>query len=442
MQQLHDRQVFGLLMPLLLAAVTAALIAFYLQTQPMLSKAGGAGWEGIDYARVADQIASGEVPHAAQPVIYRLGTPLSAAALKWLGLADSTVLAFRTINLSFGFLNVLLIYALVTWFAGRLWGFSVGVLYAAHWVSPLRLIVFSPVLTDAGALFFLYLGFALLLLFRDRAVLASLAVAATVFLGSLFREFALFLPMGAIVAGMMAVPPGRWRAPEGRRRLLSATMPGLLGLLAGVSGLLLVRFLVDVETEQAESYANYTFFSAALFHFWINSPQFFLQALFTTFGLFLLFPALQWRALRAYATDNPLPFAMLVVLLPMAYIGGYDVERYLNWAFPFGWILIIQALRQERLSWPVIVLLLIFALVFVCRLPWPIPDYRSGAVSPFPIFTYLTGDFRFHDLYVIHSEKLASGKIFYEYLLASAVLVCILRREQLRNRFRQILGRA
>jgi len=423
----------------LLAAITAAVLVHTLISQPMLSHRGGLGWDGVHYQRMAEQVSLGQQPSENRPNVYRIGTPALVGALHAAGWVEQWTSGFRIVNLVFGCLNVVLVYAIIALLTGPAWGLAGASLYAMHWISPLRLIVFSPVLTDPAGITFIYLGVLFCLALSTRSLTLSLSLAAVVFVGTLFREIVAVLPLiyllsiqpaGALLSSLRQ---RHWR------RLAMVYAPALLPLLGVAGAYLVVRLLVHVETAEAETFARYGFGKQALFIFWTNSPQFFLHALFTSFGLLLLFPLLKWRALAAFLQRHRVLLATLAIMVPLAYIGGRDIERYINWAYPFVFVLIAKAIDAERPSRLLLLSLLAFTAVFACRLPWPIPDYGLYETSPFPVFTFLSSAFRYQDLFVLNSDKLTTGKIFYEYLAAATLLTAALRWTWLSATARRLL---
>ena len=419
-----------------LGVAIALLLVYYQQTQATISKAGGAGWDGVHYLRLAEQMLNGEELRGVQPVVYRVGTPAVAVGVMRLGWAGDLIEAFRSANLAFGVLNVVLVFGLIRCFAGRWWALLGGVLYAMHWVSPLRYVFLFPVISDPGGLFFLYLGFLIMARQWTWPPAVPVLLALCTFVGLWFREFVMLLPL---VLAASRTPWQLWQRRDWAE-IRRAAAPAALPLLAGIVALLLVRLSVVIETDGAESYARYSMVRALLFHFWTNSPLFYLQAMFACFGLALVFLALRAQQSWRYMTQTPLLMACTILLLALAYVGGADIERYIIWTSPFMAVLVAKAVEQERPPAAILVGLVIFTVVFVCRLPWPLPDYRPELQSPFPIFTFIGSDFRLQDLYVLHSDKQASGKIFYQYLLASGMLALLLRRKWAMRQCRQLVG--
>ena len=279
-------------------------------------------------------------------------------------------------------------------------------------------------LTDPPALFALYAGVYCALRFAGRKVAYRLTLGAAAFFGALVREAVLVLAL--LVALGQQPTSALWRAVrEGRWRQTAAAMARAVAVpfAAGAAALVLVRLVGVVDPSVAESLQNYTFLRAALFHFWINSPQYLVTATFANFGLFLVFLLLQPRAVARFADAHPMVLWGAIVTLLLAAVGGYDVERYVNVAWPFVAVLVIKAIEAERPNPALVAGLIAFTAAFVCRVPWITPDYGAIAVSPTPVFTYLTSDLRYLDLFVLHSDKTAKGKIFYENVAAFAVLL-------------------
>jgi hypothetical protein len=423
---------------ILVALATALMIAYYINVQPSLSFRDGTGWDGVFYMQMANQFANGEPIMSGKPFVYRIGTPALVAFAKNMNLVESIQQGYFAVNVIFAFLNTILIYLIISTLTNRPFG-VIGVLfYIFHWASAPRFAVFAPIGTDQGSLFFLYLGLLTIITIRERRNLLLLLLSVIVGTGLLFREIVLIVPVALVFSQM---DPGQVRGVfrEGAwRAFLTPLLPYWPPFVAAAVAIFIIRF--TVQADPVNGMMTYTFGKSALLHFWLDSPQYFLYAMLTSFGLALVFPLLQFRHVWQYLKSEPFVFAALSLLLVLAYIGGLDLERYINWGFPLFFVVIVKAMKAEKPSLWIIIVISVFIVIFVCRLPWIIPDYDPAAVSPEPIFTFLTDKFALHDLYVIHSEKRLSGHAFYQHLFALGMLALFLRRSQVIAALKPMFG--
>ena len=411
---------------LILIAASISIFVFFQQTQSPLSHRGGMGWDGGHYYALAEQIIDGEPITGARPLVYRIGAPALVAGLVKLGLTTDIKEGFFFVNTSFAFASIFVIYFIISRFLDPWIALTGGILFPMHWINAARHMFYTPLWSDPGGLFFLYLGLAFLIALHDRRQLLSFALTILTFLGMLFREFVLLLP---ILFVLTQYPP-RTMLEHVRARAWSDVFASLRSLLLPLAGALaavvLIRFLVEPQT-------SYSFWKSAMYHLWVNSPQFYLYSYFSTFGIAIIYLFLQGKFVIGYLKSRPVMLYFVGIIFIAGFIGGDNNERYLNWAFPFFFVLTVKSMIEERISLLMAVAMAVFYVVFVSRLPWPIADYRADAISPFPIFTYLTDDFRFQDLFVLHSSKNVTGIIFYEYLIACGALVVYLRRRQIQK---------
>ncbi len=155
----------------------------------------------------------------------------------------------------------------------------------------------------------------------------------------------------------------------------------------------------------------------------------------------LVFPLLQFRHVWKFLKSKPEIFVALVLITVAAYVGGQDTERYINWGLPLFFVVIAKAMEAEKPSLAIIILISVFIVIFVCRLPWIIPDYVGVVPSPRPVFTFLTDDFAFLDLYVLHADTRLSGRAFYQHMFVLGLLGLYLRRAYLLAVLAPMFGR-
>jgi hypothetical protein len=421
-------------LPIVILILFSILTFLYFQnTQLPLTHRGGMGWDGGHYFNLAQQFIDGASITEFRPLVYRIGTPALVAMAVKLGVANDIMEGFFLVNASIAFANVLVVYFLISRFVGPWVALVGGVLFPLHWINAAHHIFFTPLVSDPGGLFFMYVGLGLLLTLDERPKTLTAGLAIVTFLGLLFREFVIVLP---IIFFLTRYPPATILA-DVRSRSWGRMVAAGLSLSPPFIGAALAMFLIRILVEPTTSFS---FWKSAMYHFWINSPQYYLFELFSTFGIAIIFIALQHRFLFQFLKSRPVLLYFVAIILVFGFIGGDTYVRYLNWAFPVLFVLAAKSIAEEGIPWWAIVTVFAFYLVFVCRLPWPIPDYRADAVSPFPVFTYLTAEFRFLDLFVLHAQKNVTGIIFYEYILTCSGLILLLRWRQIRDWLRQWLA--
>jgi hypothetical protein len=417
----HSRSAVSYILILtILIASSVATFLYFSTTQGPLTHRGGMGWDGEHYYKIAEQFIAGDDIVGEGPLVYRIGTPAVVALVVGFGIVDDIKDSFFLVNSAFSYANIFLVFFILTRFLNP-WVALVGaILFPLHWASVARYTFFTPLWTDPAGLFFVYLGIAVITAIPNRRGLLSVLLSMITFAGIFFREFVMLVPVLFLLTQfpptriLSAVRSGPWG------ELLKVAPIVLMPLVAGLFASVLIQFV-------SEAVNSHRLWKTALFMLWINSPQYFLYTIFTTVGIAAIFPVLQGRFLLDYLKGRPLIFIALSILLLATFLGGDNNEKYLAWAFPFLYIVIVQTMRKEAVPPWAFPLVLVFYLIFVCRLAWPIPDYDNVVVSPPPLFTYLSAEFRLLDLFVIHSEKLSSGKIFFQYLLTCAGLIGLMR---------------
>jgi hypothetical protein len=405
---------------LILIAASILLFLFFQQTQSPLSHRGGMGWDGEHYFKIAQQIIDDTPIVGAGPLVFRIGTPALVAMLVKLGLAEDIMEGFFYINILFSFANIFVVYFIISQFVKPWAALIGGMLYPLHWISVARYTFFTALWTDPGGLFFLYLGLAAMIVLHQRYGALSIVLTIITFVGVLFREFVLMLPVLFMLIQLspkMMLSAVKSRSWGEFTRLAPTILPPII---AGLIAVFLIQMLAEPQTSQR-------YWKTAMYTLWTNSPQFYLYTIFATLGIAIIFPLLQAGFVIRYLKEQPLMFYALSIFLIAGFMGGDNNEKYLGWAFPFLFIVVVKSVAEEGIPKWAMAALLIFYIVLVCRLPWPIPDHRYEAISPFPIFTYLTGEFRFSDLFVMHARRNVSGIIFYQYVVTCAGLMLIMR---------------
>ncbi|HYK97834.1 MAG TPA: hypothetical protein VEU77_05520 [Candidatus Acidoferrales bacterium] len=398
-------------------ALFVAVNIFLALTQPQIDVNAGLGWDGVQYATVARQLAEGQQPSAEAPFVYRIGTPLLAVLIA----PNDVVSGFRIANLAGNALTVLL---LVVWFRHHVLDlrirFAVLLAFMLAWHGPIRFFWFYPVASEhlafAANVAVLVAGQRL----RDRLSLGLVGVVALVaFAGTLVRETALLAPAVLPLARLRGLRPGRETA---------------LLLIPLVAGLLAFGFSHRVGS-QTNSYS----YLAAIVD-WFREKSVFVYVLgwLNAYGPLLVLPFVSWRASLSFLRTNPMATAFLLAATVLGWIGGQDTERYVYWAAPVVYVLAGRALIAISASAPAAVLAgLGFLQIVSERVGMAIPQPR--VVDPLTLpperglgnVAYLLtpfGDPQYFDLWSFWMPRLAKAILLVEYAVCAIVLFALLTR--------------
>jgi len=378
--------------------------------QEPISLNGGRGWDGVEYARVAEQLAAGKRPRAEAPFVYRVGAPALAA---WLSPGDP-LRGFRLVGGVAAALAPLLLFAWLGRFGLRSsTRLLAAALFATQWHAPLRLTPFYPAHADP-LMWPLWLG-GLLLLERSRRAMAGPsprlspgllaawcagALAATPCREALLLP-ALALPFVTSPLLLAWAPRAAWASFARQRRHARLALPALAGLLAFA----LVRAWVEPTN-------SYGFLKTALVWAWTKSDPAFLHGLAQAVGpAVLALLLLGWREAGAFLARRQELMVLLVGVLAAGWLGGSDTERLLYWGAPVFLLLAGQAL--ERLgetgalrggSAAAFLAFLALAQALSQRMWWTIPDHPGTEDLAWPLLTPLSDAGRYLDLWSQHAR--------------------------------------
>ena len=307
------------------AIVTALLLAFGI-TQPPMD--GGVGNDGAHYLTMADQIRVAARPSAPEPFVYRVGTPLVAAAVH-LVFGGSLPAAFLFINVAAAFAGAML-FAL--WLRRHVSdAVTRHVALAWYVVSPYaatRFTFYYPVLADPLAMCFVIAGLMSLDRLRAEPTVRHAALIATLtFAGCLVRELVVVIA----VATQFAMP---WR--DLRRQVAARVLP----VAAAVAALVIVRLVALPEASDYSASATVSYW----LH-WKTVPQMVLGVLFV-FGPAAVLVVLGWRDLAR----RPEWVVAVAAVGALSWVGGSDTERILQFAAPVVLLLIARRVQRLRLA--------------------------------------------------------------------------------------------
>ncbi len=417
-----DTPTIELASALLLFVVVSAVS--YLWQRPV-TVADGQGWDGVHYFSIAEQLARHLRPAAEAPFVFRLGTPWLAATF----FGHDLLTGFWIVNAIGSLLGVvLLVFWLRLQLRQRATRILLVTLYTAMWYAPVRFTYFYPVRPDPWL--FVALLAALLAAHHARRhpSLARVGLFAGVtFLGAIVREVAIVVPIAFLFAANPIQDWLRSRKPGHGWRLAAATISSrkVVPLAASVLGLLVVRGLVTQT-------GDYSFWLEALRWVYEKPAVTYLHAWFVAFGPIVIMPILNWRGtVRLLQDDEPLA-VYLGMFAVLAWIGGSDTEKILQWGLPAVFVLVGRSLEDQP-AWSRSRLFqgtLLFGQSISERIYWATPDYSSAASARIPVLTIPSSAGRYFDLFSFHGSRRVEALSLLEYLVLSAVLVWWWRRLQ------------
>lgn len=171
------------------------------------------------------------------------------------------------------------------------------------------------------------------------------------FLGALFRESVLVVPLAAFLAS-------RGKA--------------WLPLAAGALGVGLTHFLAH----QSDGYS----FARTVGQWAYNKPlPVYVHGLFIAFGPALVLSLVFWRTALAWLKEQPTLAWTLVGFLILGWVGGSDTERIVYWAMPVVYPLLGVILEKHTLPREFLFALAACQLLSH-RIFWTLPDYPG----PYP----------------------------------------------------------
>lgn len=416
MEQGRARNIKGLTgwAALLLLVALTAWLSWTLQAPITLQ--GGYGWDGVEYGRVAAQLAAGGRPRAEAPYLYRLGAPALAG---WLSPADPLA-GFRLVSGAAALLAPLLLYLWLGGFGLSAWSRWLGTaLFALQWHAPLRLTPFYAAHADP-LMWVFWLG-GLLLLQRSRRGEGPglLAIWCGWILLALPCREVLLLPALALLFTtdpllLLWQPWPAWRAQLQERLRPVLLLPLALGLL--------VFLLIHAWAVPTNSYG---FLKTAVLWCWLKSVPHYLHGLCQALGPGVLILLLLGRhEARAWLAGRQELLALLVGVLMLGWVGGSDTERILYWGAPIFYLLAGFTLdrlpAQERGRRRGLALWLSFLTLTQAlsqRLLWTIPDFPGTARRVWPLLTPPSATGRYLDLWSYHGDPKVLALSFAQYLL-------------------------
>ena len=387
-------------------ALLVALTAWLAWTrQRPISFHDGYGWDGVEYGRVAAQLAAGQRPRAEAPYVYRVGAPALAG---WL-CPDDPLAGFRLVNGAAALATSLLLYL---WLGG--WGLRPltrwlgAAAFALQWHAPLRLTPFYAAHADPLMWVLWLLGLLLLRRSRSGAGAGLLALWCLWALAALPCREMLLLPALALPLAV----------PAAQRRRARLWLPAALGLAVFVA----IR-------AWSQPTGSYGFLKTAVLWAWMKSDAQYLLGLCAALGPALLaLPLLESRRAWDFLRERRELAFLAAAVLALGFVGGSDTERILYWGAPLFLLLAgrgLDALLEAaphsaaRASW---LAALALAQALAQRLWWTIPDYPGATTSIWPLLTPPSSQGPYLDLWSSHGEPKVLVAALAQHLLAAGAL--------------------
>jgi hypothetical protein len=386
---------------------------------------GGRSFDGVFYYQVADQIAHGRKPSSDAPFVYRIGTPLMVA----LFFEGNLLAGFKVVNI-IG--NVVAVILLALWLRLFLKDWRIRTLLVAlfitQWHGPVRFTYYDPVYTDPWLFVLLLIG--LIGIQRVKAkssVLVVMALGVLSFVGVVFREIVLILPISLAFTTNPILPFHEMVTAIANLRILQMikklNWQFLFPLVLSVAGLFLVRSI-------AYQTNNYSFTATALDWIYNKQASTYIHAYFITYGPLLILPVFSWRTIQRFLSENQHLLVFMLGFMVIGWIGGSDTERFLYWAMPVVFVLIGIAIQENKdlLKSPLLILFLAATTVCSQRLFWTVPDFPNRFKTPLPILSFLSSRMQYLDLWSWFGARPLELISLAEYLIVGAIILLWLYR--------------
>gem|GEM_PF-5400160 len=344
-----------------LLIITCILFSFF---QHKITYSNGEGsYDGVAYAKIVKDLRAGVPPQAELPFLYRLAVPYVVAKLP----VTDIVNAFFVVNLIGSIVSFFLFIYWISLFIRTPWvRVTAGLLFILSFHSDLRMAFYHPVEVDQWMTVFLLLG--LIVMARGNATSRQgmLFMSGVAFFGSLVRESTMMLPVAYLFLTLRV----RIHPDEDRPWQLQLPPPAaFIPLFASAAAVALTHYAVPAQP---------SFFTATAFNWLYQKPlPDYIYGVLIAFGfiplLFILFP----RLLRQEMRKHPEHLAIAVMVILLAYFGGFATYRIVYWMIPV--ILLWTAALLERIPRAAMntALLTTLALfhIYSQRVFIPLPDY-------------------------------------------------------------------
>ena len=372
--------------------ILAAIIISSIYQKPN-SFNNGNGWDGVEYCKMAEQVALKQPVSARAPFVYRIGTSFLAAKL----FPDNLNYGFRIINITAGVIGIYLLWFWLTLFIkSNIVRTLLTASYIFYWQAPLRFSFYDTFHVDSIALVFLYAGLILLKYMIDNFSYRKLFVFIVItFVGVLFREICL---IPAFILFFTSINKLKFSLNE--MKIIFLKNVYFLPLFVGITVIIITHFLVTQND-------NYSFFKSAVF--WIYSKSIFkyFHAWFLSIGTVLTIILYYYSENITFLKKNKYLLYYLLIIVFISIAGGSDTERLIMWSIPVIYILIGNTIakHQNVFKSPIILITLLLTQIISIRAFLLIPDYPDNNSFQIPFLTPISNHFPLFNLWTIHGDE-------------------------------------
>jgi hypothetical protein len=362
------------------------------------------------------------MPQADAPFVWRLGTPFLASLL----IKDDLQASFKAVNIV---ANCIALALLVVWLRIYLKNPTTRLLiclaYIGQWLAPTRFVYFYPTDVDPWTFVFLLAGLIVMTKsIKSRSNLLMLVMCSVVFVGVLFREVVLVVPIAIVFSGNPIAFNGTPSLGTISIKMSKIPILNTTPIAAGIVGLVFTHMI-------SRSTNDYSFLLTAASWAFDKPLITYVLAWFIAFGPVVVLILWNWRQSASFLSSNQSLTAYLLVLAAAGWLGGTDTERMILWSAPVVFVLIGRTIEQRGLlikAYPLIGLILVAAQCISERVFWRIPNFPTAFSHSLPLLTPIGSHVPFLDLWSFHGSPMIEGVSFAEYLLLSLVLLLWLAR--------------
>lgn len=386
------------------------ILILYSQFQKSLEVNDGKGYDGKYYYELTEQLQNNEKLDTKEPFKNRVGTPLLVSLM-----FDDIIFGFKFINILFSIALSLLIFLLANIFLNNYLAIAISVIYQLHWVSGIRYILFDPMGTDYIPLFLIYLSLYIILKNPKHKYSILILISS---IGVIFREIAI-LPLIALLIYDIYNKEFTitWKKVDFKlfSRLFDLFIP--IGVYA-----LTLFFINDFEFNSKHSTLE-----NAVKWLYIKGIGQYLHSVFNVVGLFLVIPIVFRNQLKALDDKYKLLIITSILILLLSIIGGSDTERFIAWGLPLYSIIIVKLIVDNKFYRVYVFYIIALISILTFRLFWITPYELYGGNNFLPVFTFISNNFNFTDLFAMHGEKKFTSVALIQYIIISVVMLFLIK---------------
>ncbi len=320
-----------------------SLLIFQYTIQTPMSLLDSTAWDSAHYTQITRYFIEHKPMAGYEPFVYRLGMPALVAFF----FPDQITEGFKWLNIGFGLANLGL-FGLIL----RKIGHSdlVFVLFFCLLIlnpfSGLRFILFNPINTDIAAIFFSSFFF-YWACFKFQSPFYLLVLTLCSMIGVAFREIVLVMPLAFLLGTLIYY----LQTKQDKGFYWGSLLPVIMGfgVLFGIHGM--------VTTVTNPSY-HYAFTQHALQYFIqnITDPLRYIDAILICIGPVIVILPL-WLIRQKGIFNKPFHLHILVLtlyavlILALAFIGGWHTDRFISWALFAYFGLLAVAMEKLINQW-------------------------------------------------------------------------------------------